>query len=284
MSFALLHQERPLTTNDHLRREFCWTEVRSGLGRILLGYLIMIGGFMLAGAMLAGAIFKVMKGGGANPGMAAAKIDIGALWLFYAGLGTISLSCLFGYGSIVIGYWRCLINVPERNGARWLLFTAMTCVIMGPAINTVASFSMEKGIELKKGPQGLMQIEFTPFAKKLQLAGALASMVSLVCFMLFLRAVALCFDDEFRATHVLVYLFFLGMLFIGSVYLIFTNRPPERLLPILIALGLGSVVSFFWYLYLIGSMRRCITYGLSQVRAPLETAPLSSSRSHGSYY
>src|SRR5262245_59714438 len=188
MSFAILHEQRPLTTNDHLRREFCWTEVRSGLGRILLGYLILIGGFALAGGLLAAAVIHVIKVGGANPGANPRNLHFGVFWLFYRGLGVITLTCLFGYGSIVIGYWRCLVNVPERNGARWLLFTSMTCVLMGPAINTAASFVMEKGIELKRGPEGLAHIEFTPFAKKLQIAGALTSMLSLVCFMLFLRA------------------------------------------------------------------------------------------------
>lgn len=280
MSFALLHVERPLTTNDHLRREFCWSEVRSGLGRILLGYLILIGGFMVAGGMLAAAVILMMKAGGLQPGRA--KFDFRLLWLFYGGLGLMCVVSLFGYGSIVIGYWRCLINVPERHGARWLLFVSMTCVFMGPAINVIASFAMDKGIQLKKGPEGLANIEFTPLAQKLQIAGSLTGMASLVCFMLFLRAIALCFDDHFRAAHVLVYLFFLGLLFAVTIGVCFSKQAPQRLLLTAAALALGGLVIFLWYLFLIGSMRRCISHGLSQVKAPLDIEPSTAvvSRDH----
>lgn len=284
MSYAIFQHERPLSTNDHLRREFGWLDVRSGLGRILFGYLILIGGTIVAGGLVAAAVIHVIKTGMAHPGQAPKKLDLSFLWLFYLGLGLMSLVSLFGYGSIIIGYWRCLVNVPERHGARWLLFTSMTCLLMGPAINIVASFSMEKGLELRKGPEGFAHVEFTPFAKKLQLAGALTSMMSLVCFMLFLRAIALSFDDHFRAAHVLVYLFVLGLLLTGTVYLYLGRLPPARMFAVVIGLGLGLAVTFLWYLYLIGSMRRCISYGLSQVKSPLEFEPPSSATSYGNYY
>lgn len=274
MSYAICDQERPLSTNDHLRRELGWSEVRSGLGRILFGYLIIIGGSMLAGGLIAVAVIHMIKTvGAARPGQGPKNLDLGFLWIFYLGLGAMCLITLFGYASILIGHWRCLINVPERKGARWLLFASITCLLMGPALNFVAGFSMEKGVEFRKGPGGFAELRFTAFAQKLQIAGAVTGMGSLVCFMLFLRATALCFDDYSRAAHVVAYLIYLVLLFLGSLYVGFGSLPPTRLIPAIVGLSVGSVISFIWYMCIIASIRNCIAEGLKQVKSPLEFDP-----------
>ncbi len=274
MSYAI--QEEPaLTTNDYLRQEHGWTEVYSGLGRILLGYLIIVAGSMLAGALVGLAVLRIIKQVQVQPGQQV-KLDVAFLWFFYLGLGIMSLVGLFGYGSIVIGYGRCLLNVPERCGARWLLFISMTCLLMGPALNVVAGFSMEEGIDLNKGAGGLANIQFTPFGVKLQIAGTATALASLVSFMLFLRAIAQCFLDKSRASHVLVYLIFLVLLVQQTLYLQFGKIPPQRLIQFVTGVALGWLIGFLWYLYLIASMRLCILNGLSQVKSPLAIDPAAA--------
>lgn len=285
MSYAIYDQERPLSTNDHLRGEPGWSEVRSGLGKILWGYLIIIGGSMLGGGLIAVAVIHLIKTLGAiRPGQAPRNFDINFLWFFYLGLGALCLVGLFGYASIVVGHWRCLLNVPERKGARWLLFTSITCLLMGPALNFFAGFSMEKGLELGKGPGGLAEIRFTPFAQKLQIAGAVTGLASMVCFMLFLRATALCFDDHARAGHVVAYLIYLGLLLIGSLYVGFGRIPPAKTIPILIGLAVGSLISFIWYLCIIAGIRNCISEGLKQVKSPLDFDPPPQAPSYSACY
>lgn len=284
MSYAIYDQERPLSTNDHLRQELGWSEVRSGLGRILLGYLIIVGGSILAGGLIAVAIVHMIKtAGAARPGQGPKNLDIGFLWIFYLGLGAMCLITLFGYASILIGHWRCLINVPERKGARWLLFASITCLLMGPALNLAAGFSMEKGVEFRKGPEGFAELRFTAFAQKLQIAGAVTGMGSLVCFMLFLRASALCFDDYSRAAQVVAYLIYLGLLFVGSFYAAYGRIPPAKLIPVLVGLGVGSLISFIWYLCLIAGIRNCISEGLKQIKSPLDFDPPQVPSYGGSY-
>jgi hypothetical protein len=118
--------------------------------------------------------------------------------------------------------------------------------------------------------RGFKRLKFTKVGSGMQLAGGILGLSSLVFFLLFLRAIGRCFLDTGRIVLVNAYLFFLALLIMGGAFVIFGSPGMLVKPPVLLGLGGGLVVSFLWYLYLIGTFRTCISDGLSQIRSPLE--------------
>jgi hypothetical protein len=271
MSFAPLTEEVPETNSDKLRMEFGWHEVNEGLGRVLLGYFILIAGTILCVALVVYAFVNL----GAEPGATGKEPapKLGYVWAFYIGFSALSLIWLFGYGTILVGQWRCLMGAPERHGTKWLMFACMTGLLMGPALNVAAGATgLTKAPDYRRGPAGFTQVRFTHTANQMQMASGVLGFSSLVFFLLFLRAVARCFGDTARIAHIAAYLLLVGVLASASMYLVYANPELLRQPRILLGLGTAWAVSFLWYLCLIGSMRTCITRGLADLRSPLDAA------------
>jgi hypothetical protein len=257
-------EEAPRTLEDVLRMESCWHDVRSGLGRLLVGYLFWVVASFFCGAMIGlGVAGLAGKVGGARP--------LGFLWLFYLGVGLLGLVWPIGYGIVITALWRCLLHVPERRWAKWFLFACMTCLLMGPALNIVASTGgVRRAPDFKRGPDGFKQARFTELGLGMQIAGAAIGGLSFLLFMLFLRAIACCFENRFRVLLVNLYLLSVMGLIAASYWVAFRN--PALLLQqprVLIGLAAGWAVAFFGYLGLIQTMRTCIYKGMRQVRSPL---------------
>jgi hypothetical protein len=266
MDYAMVQEEPVSSSNaDHLRTEFGWGEVSTGLGRICLGYGILIGGTLLGVALVVFAVYSLMTTANAGPK------NLTFVWIFYIGGSLISTIGLIGYGVILAGKWRCLMGAPERHGAKWLMFGCMTCIVMGPALNVVTAVTgVAKAPDFKRGAAGFKQMQFSKLGGVMQLAGAGISLGSLAFFLLFLRAVARCFDNTPAVAHVTLFMLVMGLLIGGTAFVLYGH--PKLLVQPRILLGLagGWVVGFFWYLVLMGKMRGCINAGLNEIRSPLD--------------
>jgi hypothetical protein len=155
------------------------------------------------------------------------------------------------------------------------MFACMPGLLMGPALNVAAGATgLDKGPDYRRGPAGFVRVQFSPTARKMQTASGVLGFSSFVFFILFLRAVARCFEDRAREAHVTLYLLVSSVLIAATLYVAMAD--PKLLVTqpqIVLGLGVGWVVAFVWYLCLVGVMRSCIAQGMSRVRSPLEAPP-----------
>jgi hypothetical protein len=270
MSYALARRTpAPLYPAGDVRWEYGWLDVQSGLVKMLQGYAVLIGGLAFCVFLIVCSVVQI--------GRAPAKLPMGSLWLFYFGISLPLVIMPLGYGLIVMGKWRCLMNAPERFHCRWLMFACMACLLMGPAINITSSLTgLQTAPELKRGPEGFRQMKFTRLGAGMQIASGVLGLGSLVLFVLFLRAIAKCFEARAQLWLTSLYLAFLLTLVGASVYAgfkidYFLNRPL-----LLVGLGAAWLVVFLGYLLLIVIVRGCIAHGLSSMRSPLD--PVTNNR------
>jgi hypothetical protein len=256
--------------------EYGWPAVRSGLHSILLGYLVVVGMGVFAALLVVGVVYTVSQAQGLPD-------FVDAALLIYAGIGILFLMGLGSFTLIVKGSIRCLINAPERCGARWLMFVSTLCVVIGPALNFVSGLVGPKVkpvmVARTTGAADEVNQILREYGKSLQvrdgrayvaLAGNVTNLLSGIFFVLFLRAVARCFDDVARMRVAEAYLLFSGLLTAASVY--FFLNPLELLAnPQFILLLVGAwVLSGLWYFMLLLSTSACIFEGLERRRPALE--------------
>jgi hypothetical protein len=250
-----------LIAKGHLRFELGWTEVRRGLGLILRGYFLLIGGAAVLGIGVVVAVSLSVQDRAKIPWQVR---DI-ALWL---GLGLFGLLAIYCYGCIVVGHWRCLMNAPERRGARWLMFGCLTCILAGPGMNLASNLTgVEKQPRFERGINGIKEIKMTKEAAIMQVGSAVVQVLGSVLFILFLRAVANCFEDRARVVLVDMYLVFSVVLMIVTVYLALTASDFDVLLKYALVLGLGWLVNLVAYLIVVIVVRSGISHGLARFAA-----------------
>jgi hypothetical protein len=271
----LQYQTEPsheIELNQLLRMELGWNDVRGGLGRVLFGYFVFLVGTLVGTGMVIWSAWGWLIGENNSPSQLP---DIGQMWIFYVGLGILSVVGTFGYLFILAGQWKCLLAAPERQGARWLMFFATTCLFLGPAVN-VASFigGVQRAPQLSRGVRSLGEMQFSLAGQYLQLTSAGAGLLYAVFFILFLRAVARCHDSRHGNGLANFCLVLVVLLVAGSGFWLYTAfygiplRGELRQVPFLVA-G-GWLMSFFLYLYLIASVRRCIADSLNRIRSPYD--------------
>jgi hypothetical protein len=266
MSIAVEPENRIYLDLQNLRHEYGWPEVAKGLGRILLGYVLLMVGLGVIVALIGYTAVSLKARHGDKTALlifeVACMVGLGLAFLLLLACGW-----MIGKG----GYWRCLKYSPERYGAKWMIFTSMTCLTMGTALNMSCSFAgVQRQPEFRKGPDGFQMPEFDPNTRIMQLACTGVGLASFVLFMGYLRAVALCFNHQSRGVHVVIFLCYFGLLWGGSYYLVITKSPMLTQPRVLLALGVGWVVAFFWKLLLIFLVRASVTWRLELVRSPLE--------------
>jgi hypothetical protein len=267
MSYAVVRNIPPQSPEADVRGEYGWLDVKSGLAKILQGYAVLIGGLSFCAFLVAASTVQLIKAGDG-------KLPLGALWFFYLGLGLTTLLGPLGYGMIAMGKFRCLMNAPERFHCRWLMFACMACLLMGPALNVTASFTgLSKAPELKRGPEGFRNVEFTKLGGAMQAVSGVIGLGSLVLFVLFLRAVARCFEDELQVALANLYLGITAFVAAGTLSLGFGAWHVLIKPPVLIGLATIWFLLFLGYLYLIMTTRGCIARGLAKLRTPLEGPP-----------
>jgi hypothetical protein len=247
------------TAREHLQFELGWTEVRRGLGLILRGYFLIIGGAILLGVAIAVLLMIEVKERNKIPWQVR---EVGP----FLGLALFGILCLYAYGCIVVGHWRCLMNVPERCGARWLMFGCLTCILAGPALNFAAGFTgVQTQPKIERGLDGIKDVKYSTEGAVMQIGSIGVAILGNVLFILFLRAIARCFEDSGRVILVNLYLLFTGLLLAGSIYLPFAKVNPALFLPYVLALGMGWVLNFFGYLAVVFIIRWGITSGLTRL-------------------
>jgi hypothetical protein len=249
-----------------------WSEVCKGLYGILAGYLLIFGAMISAVVLLVVVITQMAQAhakGAAGGGIA--TLIVGAI--------VVVLLILGGYGVIIRSQWRCLRNASEQCHAKWWMFAAMLCVVAGPVLGTTVSLTGDNSERAKvaamahrSGPltfrEALVESRKAgASAAPMQIISSVIGLLSQVFFVLFLRSVALSFNDSFRARFVEMYLLLTALLFAGLVGLIlrpeyFLNKPL-----LLLFLGGGTVLSGVWYFVLIISTCACIHKNLALLRA-----------------
>jgi hypothetical protein len=264
------HSIVPSGRDDPLREEFGWSEVATGLSRILLAYLVGVLGIGLGvGLLVAGALGRELK-------LFATNVrETSELFVFF-GTGIVVISGLISYGMILAAKRRCVLGAPERHGAKWLIFACILCLLLGPAISFLTSLSGEGSQNYKamrNGKEGIAELQFTSAGSIAQLASFVVSTASEVFFILFLRAVARCFSNEFCTWFATLYLIFTCLLLGGTVQVVMLIRDSVTLHPqALIGLGLAWLLNGVFYIVLILLTRVCIGNGLSKIRSPLAAA------------
>src|SRR5262249_765971 len=247
------------TAREHLQFELGWTEVRRGLGLILRGYFLIIGGAILLGTAIAVVIMLDPKDRAKIPWQVR---EVGP----FLGLALFGILCLYAYGCIIVGHWRCLMNVPERRGARWLMFACLTGILAGPALNFAAGCTgVQTQPKIERGLDGIKDVKYTTEGAVMQIGSIGVALLGNVLFILFLRAVARCFEDSGRVLVVHLYLIFTALLLAGTVYLPFARIAPVMFFGYVLALGMGWVLNFFAYLAVVFIIRGGITSGLTRL-------------------
>jgi len=177
--------------------EFGWDEVHRGLGQIVIGQVIwgacglltVLLGWLLSPAVGPAHPFHVQSD---------FKDEVKLIGLVIIGMIT-----AVGYRFSIAGKWRCLLNAPERNGLRWVMFACITGIVTAPIFHTTAY--------LTSGPvHGDLQEHDVVYLKKvklnstqaaLQLAGAGSVLLSSVALLVFFRRTAHLFS-AFKLMHV----------------------------------------------------------------------------------
>jgi MFS family permease len=252
-----------------------WSEVCKGLYGVLFGYLLIVGAVI--GAVVL-AIMTIAQLAAARPGNGAG----GVFSLLVVGAIVLTLLVLAGYGLIIRSQWRCLRNAPEQCGAKWWMFATMLCIVAGPAMGMAASLAGEPEAPANAQLKARLINKAAPMtfrealaeskkagaaAAPMKIVSSVIGLLAQVFFVLFLRSVALSFNDGFRARVAELYLLVVGVLSVGLVGLIVA---PEIFLTkplLLLLLGGGWAISAVCYLVLIVSTCACIHGNLAALRS-----------------
>jgi hypothetical protein len=185
---------------------------------------------------------------------------------------------LISYGMVMAGKWRCLMGAPERRAAKWLMFTCMLCMLVGPMMNVAFSVfgaGADNFRAIKKGYDGVEDVKFESTGAILQLVGFAMSLSSTVLFVLFLRAVGSCFNSNVLVSAIHLYLLYLALL-VGGTVQVSLMGPKTLMKPdILLALALGWLGFVVGYVVIIVATRICIFNGLNRVQSPLAARGLT---------
>jgi hypothetical protein len=233
--------------------------MRRGLYTIVLGYLLFIGSIL----SLVGLVFFVIKDViGSQPTQKG--IENASTYLF-AGALLFFLANLYSFYLVVKGKWTCLMSAPERHGTKWLMFASILCIFCGPALSIGSSFlddTKEAGAKANKVSEvtALLKREANNYKKGVKgigtvgyvkLAGNVASALSTVFFVLFLRATALCCRDFWRTRFAELYLLF-SLLLACAIGAFVVNPAPLIANPqFLLAIAGGALLCMVWYFFLI---------------------------------
>jgi hypothetical protein len=259
--------------NDHLSVELGWKEVSKGLMKILMGYGLWVLGDVI-GLIL---ILMPMIAVGFK---FTAHLSLGYLWMFYAGMGLLSVISIFSMGIIMGGKWKCIINASERHGCRWLIFLCLASMAVSAALSILSSLAgLKVRPELARGVAGLMQVQFSSVGIIFNLTSVGLGMLYTCTFALFLRAIAQCMESRWHVRMVDLFLSLFVPLMLATVYLIYRILMGDHnVIRMLLPLGAGWIICFVYWLAMIFMIRSCILKTMENVRDPITYSSISKAR------
>lgn len=259
-----------LPPDDPLRREFGWGEVAVGLNRVMLGYLLSFVCFLLiiVLAIVAIVLAKQLISGDLK------NVSVGMVWILFGGIGLITLLSLASYIMILAGKIRCAVHTPDRCGARWMIFTCILCLVVGPVLNFMSGFipADQRGVEelqskmmredfrLEDHREELLAELWGPtFRVKflMSVVGAVVGTMASIFFVLFFRAIGTCFKENRLIAATEFYLLY-SLVLVGASGFILWNAFAGQIEPLLIlGMLIGWFVNLIWYVFLV-FFTRCV--------------------------
>lgn len=255
--------------NESLRVEKAWGEVASGLGRVLMGYAVLVFGLMVASALLYSSI---------QPLLANKTMKIEHMWFFYAGLAVAKLTGLAAWGLIIAGQWRCLMSSSERNGAKWVIFMCMTCVVMGPVLHMLAWFAgLSTPVRWYAGPQAFhgARIRFTQAGTYIMAASLISTFLYKASFWWYLQTVAACMGATKARVFVVMFLALTVAMTAGTIYWMFGGLHPNRVTDYAPFIAAGWVFLAFYWVVMIWVVKVAIDQTVALVYNPMGTPQMS---------
>jgi hypothetical protein len=172
------------------------------------------------------------------------------------------------------------MHAPEEHGAKWWMFASILCILVGPSLNVAAPFSSSSTrtaySNSKSAEVAALTNEIEAYKKfqeahevssYLKMAGSMASLLSTVFFVLFLRAVAQCLGNESQMRWCEWYLLLNGVL-VGVFLTMFLGIgiTGEAVIVLLMALAAGQVLALVLYVFLIITTSVIISTHLGRIR------------------
>lgn len=250
---------------DIVHMEHGWKSVASGLSMILMAHLLWFLGLMIAVGMIIYAYFLHL-----DPESSKEKVFTPDMFLFFGfmALGLCSLICFFW---LLIGKWRCAVNASERNGAKWLMFGCIICMLLGPAISlTVTFMGGVSSHEIVVEDDGTILVELTSAGAVMKISGAVIGLCEVIFFVLFIRSIGSVFDNSLLKSLAEFYLLFWGLLLLFTLQMAFSAHKMEEFSPLLLIIPIGGLILSVWYLFMIFAARSTILNSFAKRRSPLE--------------
>jgi hypothetical protein len=270
MNYEAVHDPE-LDFNERLRMEVGWDDVGSGLSRVLFGYCVLLLGTGLGIGMVLLSLYGLADGPAPKPGLG--RPSNFSLWLLYLGMGILSVIGLISYCIIVGGQFRCMMGAAERHGARWFMFICIACLFFAPAFEFASGVANFQAIqEVRKNPHAVRDFQLNPMGQWLHLIGFVISMAYPVCFVLFLRAVAVCLRSDAHIMMVNAFLVVAAAIIASTCYVLYLHPPGGKPIPYehLVMLGAAWLLVLVLYVGLILVIRGCIYTVMGNVKSPLE--------------
>ena len=248
--------------NDALRSESTWSDVSSGLGKILLGYFCYAFGVIVAGACVGAAIVPLVNN---------KPLKLEHMWMFYIGAGIMKVTGLFSWITIMGGKWRCLMNTAERYGAKWVIFFCITCVFMAPILSVVASFAgVATPIRWTGGPDAFRKVKFTMTGLYLLGASGLSFSLCMLSFWYYLATVARCMGASRALWFIGLFIVPLGVASGLTGYWLFGNLHTNRFNDLVPFVGLSWLLVPIYWVAMIVVVKRSIDQTIGLIKNPLE--------------
>jgi hypothetical protein len=277
---ALVSQQYMAVPEDpELAAETGWPDVRKAIIRILIGYLLCI----VCCVELAALVAYLVLCHPAKPTMkevtAGEAIAMTGLLLFVLGQGW-SIKMVAG------GSWTCLLRSPERCHAKWLMFATILFVLIAPSCGFFSGLML---INAPRPRHEAAQVEddntvvsrvrnldryldrehVATASGVLQIISHILSWMSTVLFILYLRQVGRCWENQVCVCLADLYLFYMGALITAAIGLMAFAPDMLAQMTITLGLGVGLALALVWFLFLLFMTASCISAGLASRQSAL---------------